>query len=88
MVIWLDAADEVLLDRIRTRQQEHIVKTEPAKVVYEFLDRYRTEYEFILSIFTAKMASLKVLRFDTGRQQPQDIMNQFLSELSSGRKVA
>ena len=50
MVIWLDAPDEILLDRIRNRQQEHIVKTQPATIGYEFLDRYRAEYEFILSI--------------------------------------
>jgi adenylate kinase family enzyme len=82
LVIWLDAGDDVLLERIRTRQQEHIVKTESATVVHEFLDRYRTEYEFILSILMAKEASLKVLKFDTGRQQTQDIVDQFLSELS------
>jgi len=82
MVVWLDAADDILLDRIQTRQQEHVVKAEPAPVICEFLDRYRTEYEFILSILTNKMPSLKVLRFDTGRQQPQDIMSQFLSELN------
>jgi hypothetical protein len=82
MVVWLDAADDVLLERIRTRQQEHIVKTQPAAVVYEFLSRYRTEYEFILSILTAKKTDLKVLKFDTGRQGPKDILNQLLSELS------
>ena len=78
MVVWLDAADDILLDRIRNRQQEHIVKTQPATVVYEFLERYRTEYEFILSILTSKKAGLKVLRFDTGQQQPQDIAESIL----------
>ncbi len=82
MVLWLDAPDEVLLARIRNRQQEHVVKTQPSKVVYEFLDRYRVEYEFILSILTAHQSNFKVLRFDTGRQQPGDIVNQFMSELS------
>jgi adenylate kinase family enzyme len=82
MVVWLDAADDVLLNRIRNRQQEHIVKTRPATVAYEFLDRYRTEYEFILSILRAQETGLKVLQFDTGQQQPQDIVDQFLSELS------
>ena len=82
MVLWLDAADEVLFDRIRSCPQEHIVKDQPAAVVYEFLDSYRTEYEFILSTLTAKNINLKVLKFDTGQQQTQRIMNQFLSELS------
>ena len=82
MVVYLNACDNVLLDRIRNRRQEHIVKTEPARVVYEFLDRYRTEYEFILSTLAAKKAGPKVLHFDTGRQQPQDIVKQFLSDVS------
>ena len=81
MVIWLDATNDVLLDRIRNRQQEHIVKAEPAKVIYEYLDRYRVEYEFILSVLTSKKTGLKVLRFDTGQQGTQDIESQFLSEL-------
>ncbi len=84
MIVWLDAADDVLLDRIRTRMQEHIVKEEPATVVYEFLERYRTEYEFIVSVLTAQKADLKILRFDTERQQTEEIMDQFLTELSCG----
>ena len=82
MVIWLDAPNDILLDRIRSRQQEHILKTEPAMVVYEFLDRYRVEYEFILSVLTSKKANLQVLRIDTGQQRPQDVANQFLSEIT------
>jgi hypothetical protein len=82
MIVWLDTAEEVLLERIRTRQQEHVVKAQPAKVVYEFLDRYRSEYEFIFSRLIAKNACLKVLRFDTGRQTPQQIVDQFLFQIS------
>jgi adenylate kinase family enzyme len=87
MVAWLDAPDDVLFERIRTRQQEHIVKTQPATVVYEFLGRYRAEYEFILSILTAKKADLKILQFDTGRQRPQDILKQFLSEINHWKEA-
>jgi deoxyadenosine/deoxycytidine kinase len=85
MVLCLDAADEVLLDRIRNRSQEHVVKSQSAMVAYEFLNRYRTEYKFLLSIFRTEKADLKVLHFDTGRQQSQDIVKQFLSELSCCR---
>jgi len=81
MVLWLDAANDVLFDRIRSREEEHIVKTEPAVVVYEFLDRYRADYEILLSSMTAKKAGLRVLRFDTGREKPQEIVNKLLSEL-------
>jgi hypothetical protein len=82
MIVWLDAAEEVLLERIRTRPQEHVVKAQPAKVVYEFLDRYRSEYEFIFSKLTAKNPCVKVLRFDTGRKTPQQIVDEFLFQLS------
>lgn len=82
MIVWLDTAKEVLLERIRTRQQEHVVKDQPEAVVYEFLDRYRIEYEFILSKLIAKNACLKVLRFDTGRQTPLQIVNQMLFQLN------
>lgn len=82
MIVWLDAADDILQDRIQNRQQEHIVKNQPAKVIQEFLNRYRMEYEFILSIMTARNADLKVLRVDTGQQKTRSIVNQFLSEVT------
>jgi hypothetical protein len=88
MVVWLDADDVILMDRIRNRQQEHIVKTEPAAVVCEFLQKYRTEYESLLSIFTSRNAGFKVLQFDTAIQQPQIIAERFLYELRCGEKVA
>jgi thymidylate kinase len=88
MVVWLDADDVILMDRIRNRQQEHIVKTEPAAVVCEFLQKYRTEYESLLSIFTFRNPGFKVLQFDTAIQQPQIIAERFLYELSCGEKVA
>jgi adenylate kinase family enzyme len=83
LVVWLDAANEVLFNRINTRQQEHIVKSQPAAVVYEFLGRYRAEYKSILSILGTKKSGFKVLQFDTEQQRPQDIMRRFLSELNS-----
>jgi energy-coupling factor transporter ATP-binding protein EcfA2 len=82
MVVWLDAANDVLFERIRNRRQEHIVKTQPAPVVYEFLNCYRTEYELILSNLRANNASLKLLEFDTGQKQSGDIVKKFLSELN------
>lgn len=83
LVILLDAADDVLFHRIRNRQQEHIVKDQPATVVSEFLNCYRSEYERTLSALTAQEAGLKILRFDTQQQQPKDILKQLMWELRS-----
>jgi adenylate kinase family enzyme len=84
MIVSLDAEDGVLLDRIRNRQQDHVVKADPANVVYEFLQKYRSEYKTLLSILTSHKTNLKVLQFDTGVQQSPVIAKEFLHELSCG----
>jgi thymidylate kinase len=81
MVVYLDAADDVLLDRIRNRPQELVVKNQPAQAVSEYLNRYRREYELILSTMASQKAGLKILQIDTGRQQTQNLVSRFLSEL-------
>jgi deoxyadenosine/deoxycytidine kinase len=82
MVILLDAANDVLLERIRHREQDLVVKDQPARVVLDYLDSYRVEYTFLLSSFAAENTDLRILRFDTGLLRPQDILNRFLSELN------
>ncbi len=81
-VVCLDAPNDILLERIRSRQQDHIVKTQPAQVVFEFLARYRAEYDSILSVLATQGPGPKILRFDTDRQPTQAIVNQLMSELS------
>jgi hypothetical protein len=80
MVLYLDASDEILLNRIRAREQEHIVKDQPATVVYEFLTLYRCAYEYLLSMFMVKRPGLKVLQIDTGRSGSADIVRQLFSK--------
>jgi deoxyadenosine/deoxycytidine kinase len=87
MVVWLDTADDVLLDRIRTRQQEHVVKNQPATVAYEFLGRYRSEYESILSALTAQKVDLKVFQYNTEQLSSQDIADQLVNEFSCRKKI-
>jgi thymidylate kinase len=87
MVVCLDAADGILLNRIRNREQELIVKTQPAAVVYEYLQKYRKEYESLLSSFSSHKSRFKVLRYDTGTQQPHVIAEQFFHELSCGERA-
>jgi hypothetical protein len=47
VVIWLDAPDPILAQRIRTRFKPHQVKDDPEQAVYEFLGRYRQAYKEI-----------------------------------------
>jgi hypothetical protein len=80
MIVWLDAQDLDLLERIRTREQEHVVKNEPAPKVFEFLARYRKAFDYVLSMLEANSSGLRVLRFDTSVQNPREIVDHLLAE--------
>jgi hypothetical protein len=78
-IVWLDAPDMFLVQRIRTRDKEHIVKNESADSVIDFLARSRAGYERNLSALAAHRAGLRVLRFDTNQETPSQITAQLLT---------
>jgi len=82
MIVWLDAEDFYLLERIRTRDQDLVVKNESAETIYEFLARYRRAYDYTLSMLETNTSGPRVLRFDTSKQQTEEIVNQLLTEFS------
>lgn len=79
-IVWLNAPDTLLLERIRTRDKEHIVKSESNQAVFEFLVCYRNAYDRTISSLSAKNPGLKILRFDTSRKSPEEISSRLLSE--------
>jgi len=82
MVIWLDAPDVVLLERIHTRSRWHIIKRKSGQEACEFLGRYRTSYEHIISALTAE-GGPQVLRFDTDQKSVDQIVDKVLAALNS-----
>jgi hypothetical protein len=52
-VVWLDAPNAVLAERIRQRPKAHQIKQGSEQEVFEFLDRYRAAYRDILARLTA-----------------------------------
>jgi deoxyadenosine/deoxycytidine kinase len=80
LIVWLDTADAKLIDRIRFRDKNHVVKNESDPTIIDFLARYRRAYEDILSMLEANTSGLRVLRFDTGRQKPEEIADHLLIE--------
>ena len=81
MIVWLDAPDTFLVQRIRTREKDHLVKNGSVELAFEFLHRYRVAYERTLSTLAANSAVLRVLRFDTNQETPHQIANQILTAL-------
>ena len=87
-IVWLDATNECLINRIRSREKDHVVKDASPQAVIRFLDDYRAEYEHTLSKLIDHRIDLKIFKFDTGRQSPQEIANQLLVELDLKLKTS
>jgi hypothetical protein len=83
MIVWLDAVDTDLLKRIRGRDKEHVVKNESVETTFKFLARYRKAYERTISNLSANHHGLKVFRFDTSQQSPDEIARKLLFEFDS-----
>ena len=48
LVVWLDAPNPILEQRINARERWHLVKGKPEREAAEFLDRYRKSYYQVL----------------------------------------
>jgi hypothetical protein len=80
VVVWLDAPDTTLVQRIELRANHHIVKGRPFREACVFLDRCRLSFEQILSELTVR-GHLKVLRFDTSNVSTAEVVEQLLKTL-------
>ena len=78
-IIWLDAPNACLLERIRSREKDHVVKSEDSDTVSEFLDHYRTAYERTMSRLAGGSTGVQILRFDTSKETPEQISKHLLS---------
>jgi shikimate kinase len=81
MVIWLDAPNPVLVERINKRDTRHIVKGKPEQEMCDFLTRYRTSYEQVVSRLTTHNNSPRVLRFQTHQETPGQLMDRALNAI-------
>jgi len=66
LIIWLDATDAILLDRVRKRRKWHSIKGQTDDQAFALNARFRSEYEQLISLFTAGADSPKVIEYDTG----------------------
>lgn len=83
LVVWLDAADSDLAERIRSRHKGHPVKERSMETTLEFLVCYRKAYQRTISRLSANHPGLKVLRFDSSRTSLQEIARKLLSEFGT-----
>lgn len=82
MLIWLDAPNTILLDRIRTRDSKHAIKEKCEEEAYEFLTRYRT---FLAQIISDSVTDHQILllNFDTNQDTVEQIADKVLVTFDS-----
>jgi hypothetical protein len=88
MLLWLDAPDAVLLERIRSRQKPHVVKQRPDREAFALLTKFRAAQARVIGWF-AGGAGPVVRRFDTSAEPLEHIAGWLLHELTTaGRDPA
>ncbi len=83
-IIWLDSADEVLIQRIRQRNKSHRMKDKSDDEIVEFLSRYREAYEIVIKKFTENNA-VNILKFDTAERNLKDIADEISFKIVSNK---
>lgn len=82
LVVWLDARDEVLIERIRNREQRHDIKSASRPEALVLLQRYRSAHASVLSRLTSG-SSLQVLRFSTDSLSIDQVTHRILQEIAA-----
>lgn len=81
IVICLDADNACLQERIQARTKGHVVKNEPGPAVFKFLDSYRTAYQHIFERLKVDGGGPRIIKFNTGQEQPEEIAVKLSVEL-------
>jgi thymidylate kinase len=86
-VVWLDAPDTVLLERINSRRKWHALKGQPEQQARDVLMRSRAVYEEVLERLGANGNGPLILRFDTSRQSADKIVADVLAAVDGAGSV-
>jgi hypothetical protein len=82
VIIWLDAPDQVLIERINIRGKRHLLKGARDRDARDVLAQSRARYEYVISRLSTRRQAPEVLRYDTGRQALDEVVNTVISALT------
>jgi len=82
IIIWLDAPDTILEQRINSRNQRHAVKGKTKTEVLQFLARYRMSYEEILAKLMTDQGPV-LFQFDTSQTSIEQVVEEVLLTIAS-----
>ena len=81
VVVWLDAPDALLVERINTRDKRHRLQGSAEGTALEALAHIRAVYERVLGEFETGRPSWVVLRFDASVRSADEIAEEVLTAL-------
>ena len=81
VVVWLDAPDPVLVERIDGRSKWHRLKGQPANATTDVLTESRAVYEDMISRLEGRDDRPAILRFDTSDAPPDEIADALLNDV-------
>ena len=81
VIVWLDAPDAVLAARIDTRSKWHRLKGKGLGAAVDVLADAREAYESMISSLEARDDGPAILRFDTSRLSPEDVVDAILQRV-------
>ena len=87
VVVWLDASDEILMQRIRHRQEDHLMKGESDQKLVDFLQVYRSVYGDVMKKLVMDNSKIHILRVDTGINSIDDVVIKVMSEIYSWKSA-
>jgi hypothetical protein len=79
VIVLLDGADPLLVDRLRSREKDHPLKTSPDRELYEFAAAYRREFEWVISGLTAQGTGPKVISLESNEAPPEELAARVLA---------
>ncbi len=82
-IVWLDAADPILAERIDTRDKGHLIKGATSDEARDFLERSRASLNQAISILRGGGRSPAVMTIDTGRPSLEDVVDRLSRDLRS-----
>jgi hypothetical protein len=83
LVVVLDAPDELLARRIRSRPEDHEVKQASDPELARWMERFRQSLEWVLARLTLE-AGVSILRLDTSTDTPEQLAERTLVALERG----
>ena len=83
LIVWLDAPNDVLIERVRHRDRKHTIKGKRSEEAIEFLSRYRMSFErTIAEGLSGDHPAL--LQFDTNQDSISTIADTVLAAIDRG----